>query len=145
MIPPFKYDDSVPPIWETLSKIGENAPIGAFPDSPNAVNISVSVDSEIFKELQKQADEEGAQIDVLQAKNNSLLALAKLGKWVLDMRSEHDCDTHELDIEGKALELGLFVEVMATESCGEGCYCNSWSTFPQQCLRLTDKAKVLEK
>lgn len=30
-----KYDDSVPPIWETLSEIGENA---KFPDSPTAEN-----------------------------------------------------------------------------------------------------------
>ena len=36
MTDPVKCDDSVPPIWEMLAKIGEAAPAGAFPDSPNA-------------------------------------------------------------------------------------------------------------
>ena len=82
------------------------------------------------------------EINKLRAENESLMALAKLGRWVLDMRSEHNSD--DLDIETKSIELGLLVEVMATEPCGEGCYCNSWSTFPQKCLRLSDKAKVLK-
>ena len=81
-----------------------------------------------------------------QSKVDDLMPLAKLGKWALDMRSEHDCsDLDGGDIQDKALELGLLVEVTATETCGEGCYCNSWSTFPMKCLRRTDKAKVLEK
>lgn len=79
-------------------------------------------------------------------KIDGLTALAKLGRWVLEMRSEHECaDLGGDDLENKSIELGLLAEVMATESCGEGCHCNTWDTFPQACLRPTDKAKALDK
>ena len=74
----------------------------------------------------------------LRAENESLLALAKLGEWALKNRDE-------LEVDEKSIELGLAEEVMATEPCGEKCLCNTWATFPITCLRLTDKAKVLDK
>ena len=77
---------------------------------------------------------------------DSLLALAKFGRWVLDMRNESDCaDLYGEDIQDKAEKFGLLGEVMANEPCGENCYCETWADFPQPCMRLTDKAKVLDK
>lgn len=77
---------------------------------------------------------------------DSLLALAQFGRWVLDMREESDCDDLDgEDIQNKAGDLGLLEEVMATASCGDKCLCVEFNDFPQPCIRLTDKAKVLEK
>lgn len=79
-----------------------------------------------------------AEVQRLRAENDSLLALALLGRWVLKNRDEFEVDE-------KSIELGLAEEVMATEPCREKCLCNTWATFPITCLRLTDKAKVLDK
>ncbi len=85
-------------------------------------------------------------ISDLTEKNDSLLALAKLGRWVLQMR-EDSCwdDLRGEDIQGKSGELGLIEEVDATESCGDNCICADYHAFPMPCLRLTSKAKVLDK
>ena len=143
--------------------------------------MSISIDSEIFKALQKEADEESAKNDALRAENDNLredydrciqkdrqktfeinvlvpenralraeneglIPLAKLGKWVLDMRAEHDCaDLDGGDIQDKAVELGLLEGVKVTESCGENCNCAEYGDFPLTCFRLSAKAKVLDK
>lgn len=88
-------------------------------------------------EREWMASEEIANLTV---KNESLTALAKLGQWVLNTREEGG---EGMDFGSKAIELGLLAEVMATEPCGEKCLCDTWALFPQKCLRLTDKAKVL--
>ena len=75
-----------------------------------------------------------------------ILPLAKLGRWVLQMREDSDCaDLGGDEIQEKAGALGLLEEVEATEPCGDKCYCNTWALFPRTCVRLTDKAKVLDK
>lgn len=87
-----------------------------------------------------QADNASLLARDLEAENDSLMALARFGRWALDRRSQG-----ELTDLSKAIELGLLVEVIATEPCGDECSCNTWSTFPIECLQLTDKAKVLDK
>ncbi len=85
----------------------------------------------------------------LAEKNEGLMALAKLGLWVLNTRDDGDCaDLDGQDIQLKAIKLGLIAEVDAMEPCGDGCRCLAelgLPEFPTPCLRLTDKAKVLDK
>ena len=82
-----------------------------------------------------------SEVQRLHAENDSLLALAKLGRWAIE--------TGRYDLEGraiqkKAIEFGLIYEVIATESCGGECNCADFGEWPIACLRLTDKAKVLD-
>ena len=85
------------------------------------------------------------EIADLEKRNESLTALAKLGRWVLQMRSDHDCaDLDGGDIQDKAIDLGLLVGVEVTKSCGENCNCAGYDAFPLTCFRMSDKAKVLD-
>lgn len=64
--------------------------------------------------------------------------LASLGLWVLLAQREHQADVCGGDIQDKAKELGLLVQVDVTEPCGEGCVCAEYGAFPQQCLRMIE-------
>lgn len=82
----------------------------------------------------------------LEDENESLLALAKFGRWLLDIRLDHiGGELDWADLQTVAEELGLLEEYTATESCGTRCACVDFGDFPQVCLRQTSKAKAMDK
>ena len=83
-----------------------------------------------------------AEVRRLHAENDSLIALALLGRWAIET-GRYDLKGRE--IQDKAIEFGLLYEVMATESCGDECRCLELGGWPIACLRMTDKATVLDK
>ena len=81
----------------------------------------------------------------LRAENESLLALAKLGRWALDMlETDGYVDLSAMEVMNKAVELKLMVGAV-TERCGENCNCAQYGGFPRTCFRLVDKAQLPEK
>ena len=135
-------------IWDELSAIGEAAQSGTWDGVPTDLSSRLSEAKELFEMVElsnlirfRENNELVQENLALRAENDSLTALAKFGQWVLNTREEGGEGT---DFGSKAIELGLLAEVMATEPCGDKCLCDTWTLFPQKCLRLTDKAKVLD-
>lgn len=78
---------------------------------------------------------------------NPLRPLAELGRLVLD-RCIVTYDAKGIDpddLHDEAIDLGLIEAVTATQACEDDCECaRIIGGFPHVCLRLTDKAKVLD-
>lgn len=75
-----------------------------------------------------------------------LMALAELGRWLLEKQAEPEfIELRSEEIEDTARDFGLLEQYLATDPCGDQCYCNTWALFPRKCVRLTDKAKVLDE
>ena len=86
-----------------------------------------------------------ADVRRLLSENESLLALAKLGRWALDMlETDGYVDLSAVEAMNKAVELKLMVGAV-TERCGENCNCAQYGVFPLTCFRLADKAQLPEK
>lgn len=71
--------------------------------------------------------------------------LIDFARWVIQEHREYLGDIDGASIQDKLTELGLLVEVTATEPCGENCACVEYGDFPQKCLRVTDGVFPLVK
>lgn len=61
-------------------------------------------------------------------------ALLKFARKVMASWPEGDIEGG--DLQDIAVETGLLTKIIATASCGEGCRCIGYDTFPQTCYRL---------
>lgn len=68
--------------------------------------------------------------------------LASFARWVISEHREAFTDIDGGSIQDKLVELGLLVEVPATEPCSEYCHCVEYGAdFPTTCVRVAEGVK----
>lgn len=83
--------------------------------------------------LDAYADENGR----IAAERDRLRRWAGFGLEMFDsMRTDGGSDIDGGEAQSAAIAFGLLSEVVATEPCGDDCWCAQWDSFPQTCLRL---------
>ena len=139
-------------IWDELSAIGEAAQSGTWDGVPTDLSSRISEAKELYEMVElsnlirfRENNELVQENLALRAENDSLIALAKLGKWLMEKQVEPKfSELRYEEIEDTARDFGLLEQYLATEPCSDQCYCNTLALFPRTCVRLTDKAKVLD-
>lgn len=145
----FKYDDSVPPIWETLSKIGEDAcPNIPALATPQEILLAQLMDSNVAKNEMEWAARR--EIERLRAEHNSLIALAIFGRKCFESHRDGLNDLDGDDLQEWALEFGLLKETKVFAPCNSdpdvGCWCWEYhGEFPCICIKPTSLAQLPEK
>jgi hypothetical protein len=71
-----------------------------------------------------------------------LLPYARLGAWTIERSREDWGDIDGGELQDRAVELGILVEVTVTEPCDpDFCQCAEFDDFPQTCLRYAAAAE----
>ena len=87
-----------------------------------------------------------AEVRRLHAENDSLMALARFGRWSLGFHLEGYHEKYSSYDRDAAFDLGILEEVRVEKPCSDNCQCKFYdNVFPRNCVRETPLAQLPEK